>query len=149
MSIKENLQSDLKISMKAGDKIKTGVLRFILSEVQSKEKEKQGQGKPAELIDEEINSVLQKEFKKRKEAIRLFKTGGREDLVSSEEAELAIIEAYIPKQLDQSEIRTIIEKLISRGRTDFASIMKEAMKEMKERADGKFVAEVIKERIKN
>ncbi|OGZ53581.1 MAG: hypothetical protein A3B25_00565 [Candidatus Ryanbacteria bacterium RIFCSPLOWO2_01_FULL_48_26] len=146
MSLKENLQSDLKVSLKAGDKIKTGVLRFVLSEVQNKEKEKQGQGKPPELVDEEVSQVIQKEFKKRREAIRLFKTGGREDLVASEEAELAIIEAYIPKQLDQDEIRAVIDKLVSRGFADFNSLMKEAMKEMKGKADGKLVTELVKER---
>ncbi len=147
MSLKEKLQSDLIVSLKAGDKLKTGVLRFVLSEVQSKEKEKQGQGKPPELGDEEVGQVLLKEFKKRREAIRLFKTGGREDLVASEEAELAIIEQYIPKQLDQSEIRAVVDKLVSRGLTDFNSLMKEAMKEMKGRADGKLVTEIIQTRI--
>ena len=147
MSLKENLQSDLKVSLKSGDTMKAGVLRFVLSEVQNKEKEKQGQGKPPWLTDDEARDVLQKEFKKRREAIILFKKGGREDLVTSEETQLAVIEAYIPKQLDTNEIRAIIEKLIARGLGDFNPLMKEAMKEMKGRVDGKLVIELIKERI--
>lgn len=147
MSLKENLQSDLKVSLKSGDAMKAGVLRFALSEIQNKEKEKQGHGKPTLLTDDEVKEVLQKEFKKRREAIGLFKKGGREDLVTSEETQLAVIEAYIPKQLDKSEIQAIVEKLISSGCADFNSLMKEAMKEMKGRVDGKLVTEVIKERI--
>ncbi len=148
MSLKENLQSDLKVSLKSGNTIKTGVLRFVLSEVQNKEKEKQGQGKPPELADDEVSQVIQKEFKKRREAISLFKKGGREDLVAQEETELAVIEGYIPKQMDRGEIQAVIEKLMSKGFSDFNSLMKEAMKEMKGRADGKLVMELIKERIK-
>ena len=135
MSLKETLQSDLKNSLKAGDKKKTGVLRFLLSEVQSKEKEKQAQGKPPELADEEVNAVLQKEFKKRREAIDLFKKGGREDLVIAEQDDLAVIENYIPKQLDKKEIEAIVGKLVSEGHADFNSLMKEAMKHMKGRAE--------------
>ena len=148
MSLKENLQSDLKVSLKSGDAMKAGVLRFVLSEVQNKEKEKQGQGKPPLLTDDEARDVLQKEFKKRREAISLFKKGGREDLVTSEETQLTVIEAYIPKQLDKSEIQAIIEKLISGGCTDFNLLMKEAMKEMKGRVDGKLVIELIRTHLK-
>lgn len=148
MSLKEHLQSDLKISLKSGDKTKVGVLRFILSEVQNKEKEKQGQGKPPELSDEEVNNVLQKEFRKRKEATALFKKGGREDLVAHEETELAVIEPYLPAQFGENEILAVIEKLVAQGNSDFNSLIKEAMKEMRGKADGKRVTELIKDRLK-
>ena len=68
-------------------------------------------------------------------------------MVASEEMELAVIEEYIPKQLGENEIRAVVEKLVSGGLSDFNSVMKEAMKEMKGRVDGKLVMEVIKERI--
>ena len=149
MTLGEKLKEDLKNAFKGGDKLKTAVLRFLLSEIQNKEKEKQAQGKKPELADDEVVQALQKEFKKRREAIGLFKKGGREDLVASEEAELALIEEYVPKQLTREEAQAIVLGVISRGAADFNSVMKEAMKEMKGRADGKMVGEIIKERISN
>jgi|SRR3989344_457946 len=146
MNLKENIKVDLTAALKNGNKEKAGVLRFVLSEIQRKEKDKQGQSKPPELTDEEIIQVIQKEFKKRREAIDLFKKGGRADLVKKEEVELVFIEGYIPRQMSSEEIRAVIDKIFSQGNTDFNSLMRETMKELKGRADGGRVAELIKAR---
>lgn len=153
----DKIKEDLKISLKSGameraagseprSSERAGVLRLLLAEVQNKEKEKFG-GKGGALSDEDALAVFQKEAKKRREAIELFKKGNRDDLVKKDEAELVVIEEFLPKQLTQEEIRAAIDKLAVAGVGDFNSLMKEAMKELKGRADGRTVGEIIKEKL--
>lgn len=148
MSLVDRLRDDLKTALKSGQVERLGVLRFLLSEIHNKEKDKQAKGEKPVLDYEETVAVLQKEAKKRREAIELFRRGGREDLVKKEEKELAVVQEYLPQSLTPEEIRTILEKLVSRGFKEFNSLMKEAMKELKGKADGRVVGELIKEILK-
>jgi uncharacterized protein YqeY len=81
--------------------------------------------------DEETTVILQKEAKRRKEAIELFKQGKRDDLVAKDSADLAVIYEYIPKEMSREEIEKVVNDLKAKGATDFNSLMRDAMKEMK------------------
>ena len=107
------INQDLKSALKNRDTEKTAVLRFILAQVQNKSIEKRGTGDSPELSDEEVAQVLQKEFKKRKEAIELFKKGGRNDLADKETSELKFFEEYLPAELSQDEIMKVVEKVMA------------------------------------
>lgn len=137
---------DLKNSLKSGDKNRAGVLRLLIAELRNKEKEKFG-GAGGKLEDADALAVLQREAKKRKEAIELFRQGNREDLARKDEAELKIIEEYLPQQLSREEVAAVVDKLTYAAGGDFNSLMKVAMAELKGRADGKLVSEVVKEKL--
>jgi uncharacterized protein YqeY len=146
MTVYESIKENITAALKSGNKERAGLLRLLLAELNNKQKEKFGSElKP--LMDEDALAVIQKEAKKRREAIELFKKGNRNDLAEKDEAELKIIEEYLPKQLSREEISTIVEKLATGGDKDFNSLMKAAMAELKGRADGKVVSEVIKNKL--
>jgi uncharacterized protein YqeY len=147
MPLIQQITDDMKAAMKSGDHARLEVVRFALSGLKSAEKEKQAKDASATLTDEEAIAVLQKEAKKRKESIELFRKGGREDLASKEESDLAILAAYLPKELSRDEIAAMVDKARAAGANDFSSLMRETMKDVKGRADGKLVGEVIKEKL--
>ena len=147
MSLIQKLTDDMKAAMKSGDHARLETVRFALSGLKSAEKEKQAKDPSATLSDDEAVAALQKEAKRRKESIELFKQGGRTDLASKEEADLAIIMEYLPKELSREEIAAMVDKARASGANDFSSLMRETMKDVKGRADGKFVGEVIKEKL--
>jgi len=144
MSLVQKINDDVKAAMKSGDKSRLEVLRFVLAGLNSAQKDKAIKTEGAVLTDEEATAILQKEAKRRKEAIQLFKQGKRDDLVEKESAELAIVYEYIPKEMSREEIEKIVSDLRAGGANAFNSLMKETMKVVKGRADGKTVGEVIK-----
>ncbi len=144
MALYQKLNDDMKAAMKSGDKARLEVLRFVLAGVNAAQKEKNAKEPGAALTDEETIAILQKEAKRRKEAVELFRQGKREDLVKKEEGDLAVISEYLPKELSAEEIAKIVEELKGKGSTDFNSLMRETMKVVKGRADGKTVGDVIK-----
>ncbi len=146
MPLTDKLKDDLKSSLKAGNSARAGIIRLFLSEVQNQTKEKFGAGEGA-LTDDEAVAVLQKEAKKRRESIVLFRKGGREDLVKKEELELSVLGEYLPKAMTSEEIKAVISAVMAKGPNDFNSIMKEAMRELKGKADGKTVGDLIKGRL--
>jgi uncharacterized protein len=143
----ETITSDLKTAMKSGDQVRVDTLRFVLSGINNFKKEKSIKQPDAAITNEEVISLLQKEVKKRKESIELFKQGNRADLVEKEESDLAIIAAYVPKELSREEIEKLVDAAIAGGAKDFNGVIKETMKEVKGRADGKTVGEVIKAKL--
>ncbi len=124
-----------------------GVLRFVLSDLRNVQKEKNAKQPGAALADDEVITLLQKEAKRRKEAVSLFREGKRDDLVKKEEADLAIIYEYIPKELSTAEIAVMVDELAAKGFADFNSLMRETMKLVKGRADGKTVGDAIKKKL--
>ena len=144
MSLFEKITGDIKAAMKSGDKVRLEVLRFTSASLQNAKKEKEIKEPGATLTDDEVIAILQKEAKRRKESIELFKQGGRNDLVEKDNVDLAIIFEYFPKELTSEEIGAIVDSLKAAGTTDFNMLMKETMKQVKGRADGKTVGEVIK-----
>jgi len=147
MALYQKLNDDLKGAMKSGQKDRLEVLRFVLSGVNSAKKEKEAKTPGMELTDDEVIAILQKEAKRRKEAVELFKQGKRDDLVAKEEADLAVIYEYLPKELSRGEIEKIVDDVKAAGASDFNSVMRETMKLVKGRADGKAVGEVIKAKL--
>lgn len=144
MTLHEKLTDSMKSAMKSGDQARVDVIRFVLAGIQNAQKEKNVKQPGVALTDDEVVALLQKEAKKRKEAIELFRQGKRDDLVSKEEADLAVIMEYLPKELSRGEIEKVVADLRARGFIEFNTLMKEAMKVLKGRADGKVVGEVIK-----
>jgi uncharacterized protein YqeY len=147
MTLYETISNDVKTAMKSGDQARVEVLRFALSGLQGALKEKTVKDPTATLSDEEAAAVLQKEAKRRKESIELFKQGNRADLAAKEETELAILSAYLPKQMPREEIEKLVEELKAQGFNEFNTLMREAMKTAKGKADGKLVGEVVKEKL--
>lgn len=135
----------MKTAMKSGDKARLEVLRFTLATLNAAQKEKTLKEPEAKLSDDEVIKLLQKEAKKRRDSIELFKQGGRADLVEKEEADLAILFEYLPKELSKEEVTAIVKDLKEKGFTDFSSLMRESMKVVQGRADGKMVGDVIKD----
>lgn len=133
--------------MKSGDRARVDVLRFMLAGIQGAEKDKFAKQPGVALTDEEAISVLQKDMKRRKEAIELFKKGNRSDLVDKEEGDLRVISAYLPKALSTEEIEKVVASLQAKGLSDFNSLMRESMKELKGRADGAVVGDMVKRRL--
>lgn len=146
MSLQNTLTEDLKAAQKAGDSDKVGILRFLLSQLQNKAIEKRASGKGETLADEEVMDVLQKEVKKRREAVELYTKGGRADLADKEEKEIGLIAAYLPKPLSREEIESAVANLAAEHK-DFNSLMKAAMQQLKGKADGKTVGEIVKAKL--
>lgn len=138
--------SDLKEAMKAGAADKVSLLRMISSALKNKAIEK---GKDAVLSEEEVLQVVAREAKKRKESIEAFMAGGRPDLADKERAELVIIETYLPKQMSRDEVAVAVEKvlagLVDKSNTGLA--MKAVMAELKGKADGKMISELVKQKL--
>lgn len=143
MNLKEKINNDLKEAMKSGEKLRLETIRSIRALIL--EFEKSGSGK--EFTDEEGLRILTVAAKKRKEAIDQYKNANRIDLAEKEEAELKIIEEYLPKQLTQDEILVEVKKLAeevgAKGKEDFAKVMPLAAKNLKGKADGKVIREIL------
>ncbi len=144
MLLKEKIQEQLKEAMKSRDKVKTRTLRMVIAALKNFEVEKMG-----EATDEEIIQIIQKEVKRRKEAIEEYKKAGREELAQSEREELEILMEYLPKQLTEDEIRSlaleVIKEVGASSLKDLGKVMKVIMPKVKGRADGKVVNRIVRE----
>jgi uncharacterized protein YqeY len=146
MPLFQKISNDMKTAMKSGDKARLEVLRFTLAGLNAAQKEKTLKDPQATLGDEEVVMLLQKEAKKRKDSIELFKQGKRDDLVTKEEGDLKVLYEYLPQELSRDEIVAIVKDLKTKGVvSDFSTLMKETMKIAKGRADGKTVGDVIRD----
>lgn len=143
MNLRDKINQDLKDAMKLGDKVRLETIRSIRALIL--EFEKSGSGK--ELTSEEEIRMLTTAAKKRKESIEQFRNGGRIELAEKEEAELKIIEEYLPKQLTHeeifAEIRKIAEEVGAKIKEDFPKLMPVAAKALKGKAEGKVVKEIV------
>ena len=144
MKLIEQIQEDLKRSMKAKDGNRVSVLRFLLSSIRNREIEKKDV-----LTDDEVLAEITSSAKRRRESVEAFKEGEREDLVEKEEAELAILQEYLPEQLSPDEIkvvvREVIEEVDATSAGDIGKVMKELMPRLRGKADGKLVNEIVRE----
>lgn len=129
--------------MKAREAQKVSTLRLLMTALKNERIALQ-----KDLTDAETLTILQREAKRRREAIDAFRKGGRDDLAAKERAELEILSVYLPEQMDESAITdvvaAIIQKHASTGTEDFGRIMGLAMKELKGKADGALVQSVVK-----
>ena len=99
-ALKDQIRADLKDAMKAKEKERTGTIRMLLAAIQTAETE----GSKHEVDDAEIQKIIAREIKKRRESAEIYTTNGREDLAQTELTEASILEAYQPKQLDDQEL---------------------------------------------
>jgi hypothetical protein len=143
MSLKARLEANLKESMKGADRFRVGILRLLLAALHNEEIARRT-GSAGELSESDEIAVLKREAKKRREAIEIYAKVGRNDLREQEEKELAVIGEYLPAEMNREDIRRVVEKLAETNK-DFPGLMKEAMKELAGRADGKVVAEIVRE----
>ncbi len=146
MTLHEQIKSNIKEAMMAKDKVRLEVMRG-LSTAMMNELVSKGKTPQDILSDEETLVVITKTAKQRKDSIAQFKAGGREDLVAEEEAQLAILETYLPKLMEKSEVESIAKaKQIELGITDASKkgiLMAGLMKDLKGKADGMVVKEVV------
>lgn len=147
--LKQKFQENLKQSMLARDELKTSVLRLLLSAINYYEIQKGGAGYQA--TDEDVISVIQKEIKQRKDSIEQFKAGGRQDLSDKETKELEILQTYLPAQMSEEEIKSIVKQIIQEiGATtiaDMGKVMAALMPKVKGKADGGLVSKIVKEEL--
>ena len=145
MSLKERINADLNASMKAGDKIRTEAIRSLRALIISFDKSGAGREMNA---DDEIK-LLSSAAKQRKESIEIYDANARPELAEKERAELAIIQSYLPQQLSREEIAARVKEVIAEtgaaGPQDTNKVIPVIMKEMKGKADGKLIQEVVKE----
>ncbi len=145
----EQIRHELDLAVKERNEDKLRTLRFLIAEINNltiaKYPPDKGGLPKTGLPDEDVISVISKLVKTHKESIEAFKTGNRQDLVTKEEKELAILEDYLPAQMSEEEIKKVVEEVKAGGVTDFGQIMKEAMGRLKGKADGSTVAKIVKE----
>lgn len=146
--LKERLTEDMKAAMKSGDSFALGILRMAISAVGMKSIEKRGKGLPPDMADDEVLDVLAKEAKKRDDAATQFAAGGRADLAENELKERAFLATYLPAQMAQGDIEAAVVAIIAASTSkDFPAIMKEAMAQLRGKADGKLVGEIVKAKL--
>jgi len=109
--MREIFSSELKVAMKAGEKRRVGTIRMIMAALKDKEIEARGQGKT--VSDEDILALLQKMTKSRKESQEIYEKAGRADLATQESEEIAIIQGFLPQQLDEAEVARAIAAAIA------------------------------------
>jgi len=146
MSLIARLEAELTVAMKERDPIRRGALRLILSSLRAAEKELQ---RP--LHDDEELQVLQRERKRRLESIEAFRSGGREEQAAGEEAELAVLEEFMPEPLSEDELELIVDDAIAEvGATsirDLGRVMADVMPQIAGRADGSTVSQLVREKL--
>jgi uncharacterized protein YqeY len=146
MSLIVRIQEELSKAMRDRDVERRDTLRLILSNLQSAQKELQ-----RDLQDQEELQVLQRERKKRSEAATAFRDAGAEDRATKEERELAVIEEFMPEQLSEDELESIIDDVIAEcGATsmrDLGRVMADVMPQVAGRTDGGHVSQLVREKL--
>ncbi len=169
MSLKRKLADDLKQAMRAGDDTRKSTIRLLRAAIARAEQDKRGAVVDAEkarrgtledvdlgltdeqfeLTDDEVIALLTRQAKQRRDSIEAYRKGGREDLAAQEEAELAVIQDYLPKQLSRDEIereaRAVITEVGATGLQQQGLVMRQLMSRIQGRADGRLVSEVVRE----
>lgn len=143
-STKDKLDRDLKQAMRAGEAVKRDTIRLLLAAVQNAEIAKRG-----ELAEPDVLGIIAKEARQRQESIEAFRQGDRPDLIAIEEAELAIIQVYLPEQASREEIvefaRQVIAEVGAGSPRDKGKVMPRLVTEFKGKADGRIINEIVTE----
>jgi len=146
VSVKEQLDQELKQAMRDKDALKLSVIRMLKSAIKYREIELI---KP--LDDAGVLAVISSEIKRHKDSVEQYKAGNRMDLADKEEAELKILQGWLPAQLGEEEVRKLVEAAVlkanAQGPKDMGAVMKLLMPETQGKADGKLVSELVKARL--
>ena len=144
--IRDDIKAALVTAMKGGDKAATGTIRLIQSAIKNRDIElRTSSAEPDD--DALVTDVLQKMIKQRRESVELYRKGNREELAAAEEAEIAVIERFLPRQLSDEEASAAIQAIIVETGASSMKDMGRVMQASKERlagADGKQMSEVVK-----
>ena len=142
--LKQKLTDDLKQAMRDGDTVKRSVIRLALAAIKNAEIARQ-----TTLEDADILGIIAKEVRQRKESIEAFKQGDRQELAAQEEAEMAILNEYLPQQMTREEVmaeaRKVIAEVGAQGLSDKGKVMPQIIAKLKGRADGREINEVVTE----
>jgi hypothetical protein len=141
--LKERIQEDMKAAMRAGEKERLATIRMLLAGIKQREVDERIQ-----LDDAQVMSVLEKMIKSRKESVVQFEAGGRADLVARENAEIALLQTYLPAQLSDAEIDQVIAEAIAATGATSVKDMGKAMAVIKSRAQGKADMAVVGAKVK-
>ena len=149
ISLKEQIVSDLKESLKSGDSFRRDVLRMLSSTIKNSEIEKKK--KEEGLNDQEVIEVIKRSVKQRKDSVEQYEKGNRIDLAEKEKKEIEIISAYLPAQMDEEKVREEIKNVISElgefSPKDFGKAMGISMKRLQGQADGNVVKKILEEEL--
>ena len=142
MTLRERLHDDTTAAMRSGDSLRRDTLRMVQSAIYNVEKAKR-----VALTEDEVLGVVSKEVKTRRESVEAFRSGGREDLATKEEAEIAILSGYLPQQLTDDELRALVEDgVAATGATtarDMGKVMGYLAPRIRGRADGKVASGMV------
>lgn len=143
MSLKEQIYSDLTQSIKAKGELRTSALRMLKAEIMKFEVA----GAKKEATDEDVIGILQKQVKQRKDSEEQFRKGDRDEMADKEAKEAEILQAYLPEQMSEDEIRKIVEEGIAQtgasSKADMGMVMGAIMPKLKGKADGKLVNQIV------
>ena len=146
MTLKEQLMNDMKEAMKAKDKLKLNAIRMLRSAIRNKEIETQ-----TELDDDGVLQILANQIKRRKDTIEQFRDAGRMELVAKEEEQLRSLEVYMPAQLSSEELEQLVDSVIAEtgamSPRDMGKVMSAVMPRVRGKADGKFVNQMVREKL--
>jgi uncharacterized protein YqeY len=146
MALREKLDEDLKSAMRAKDSLRMNTVRGLKSAVKYREIELM---KP--LDDAGILGVIATEIKRRRDSVEQYRAGNRADLADKEDAEIKILQEFLPQQLTAAEVEAkvveAIAKVGAQGPKDMGAVMKALLPEVQGRADGKVVSELVKQRL--
>lgn len=147
--LKQKLRDELKQSMLARNELRTSVLRMLLSAINYYEIQKGGAG--YEATDEDVLAVIQKEAKQRKDSIEEFKKAARQELADKETKELEMLQAYLPQQMEEEEIKKLVIEVIkdanAKNMQDIGKVMGILMPKVKGKADGSLVSKIVREQL--
>lgn len=147
MTLTERVVADLTAAMKAKDARRVSVLRMLKTALDNATIALRAKGES--LDDERAGAQLQTEAKRLRESIQEFRAGGREDLATATSAELTVIEAYLPQQLADADVRAVVEaKRAATGASSVGALMGPVMQELRGRADGAIVRRIVEEVLK-
>ncbi len=149
MNLEQTITDQMKAAMKSGDKLRLETVRSIRAAIL--EFNTSGVGRA--MTEEDEVKLLQKLAKKRKDAMEIFRANGRNEAADKEQAELTILEEFLPKMLDEAEIKAVVETIIAdtgaTSQKDFGKVIGAAMKELRGKADGTLVQTVVKSLLGN
>ena len=143
-NLKQKLTDDLKQAMRNGDKVRRSVIRLVMAAIKNAEIARQ-----ATLENTDILGIIAKEVRQRQESIEAFRQGNRQDLVAQEEAELAVLKEYLPRQMTREEIiaaaRQVIAEVGAQGPGDKGKVMPKLIAQLKGKADGREINAIVTE----
>jgi len=144
--LRDSIGDDMRAAMKSKDPARVSALRMLMTAIKNTEVER-GHA----LSDDEVVEVITKEAKRRRESIDAFRDAGRTDLVDKEEAELAVFQPYLPEQLSDEQLGSLVDEAIAEtgasNPTQMGQVMKAVMPKVKGRADGSQVSAMVKQRL--